>query len=177
MPARIALLGEHNVYNALAAVAVGLEAGVPLEACLRALEELQPSDKRGELLRWNGAQLLNDTYNSNPRALDSMVDALTAVPASRRIVLAGEMLELGPEAAALHRCCGEHMRAAGVDIVVGVRGFAQSIVDGFGEGGVFVSTPEEAGAWLRSNVGDGDAVLLKASRGVRLERALTGLQT
>ena len=177
VPARIALLGEHNVYNALAAVAVGLEAGVPLADALRALEELQPSDKRGELLRWNGAQLLNDTYNSNPRALDSMVNALAAVPADRRIVVAGEMLELGPEAASLHRCCGQHMRAAGMDVVLGVRGFAQSVVDGFGEGGVFVDTPEEAGAWMRSNVRAGDAVLLKASRGVRLERALAALQT
>ena len=177
VPARIALLGEHNVYNALAAVAVGLEAGVPLPDALRALEELQPSDKRGELLRWNGAQLLNDTYNSNPRALDSMVNALAAVPADRRIVVAGEMLELGPEAASLHRCCGQHMRAAGMDVVLGVRGFAQGVVDGFGEGGVFVDTPEEAGAWMRSNVRAGDAVLLKASRGVRLERALAALQT
>ncbi len=177
VPARIALLGEHNVYNALAAVAVGLEAGVPLADALRALEELQPSDKRGELLRWNGAQLLNDTYNSNPRALDSMVNALAAVPAGRRIVVAGEMLELGPEAASLHRCCGQHMRAAGMDVVLGVRGFAQSVVDGFGEGGVFVDTPEQAGAWMRSNVRAGDAVLLKASRGVRLERALAALQT
>ncbi len=75
--ARIALLGEHNVYNALAAVAVGSRRALQLRDCLRALEALQPSDKRGELLHWNGAQMLNDTYNSNPRALDSMVDALT----------------------------------------------------------------------------------------------------
>ncbi len=173
--ARIALLGEHNVYNALAAVIAGLEAGIPLQACVDAIATLQPSDKRGELLHWRGAKLLNDTYNSNPRALDSMVDALTAIPATRRIVVAGEMLELGPDAARLHRCCGEHMRTQGVDAVVGVRGAAQSIVEGFGPGGVFVETPEEAGAWMLDNLAKGDAVLLKASRGVRLERALFAL--
>ncbi len=174
-PARIALLGEHNVYNALAAVAVGLEAGISLQDCLPVLEALQPSDKRGALLLWNGAQLLNDTYNSNPRALDSMVDALAAVPATRRIVVAGEMLELGAESEALHRCCGQHMRDAGINTVVGVRGFARQLAEGFGESGVFVATPEEAGEWLKKNVRDGDAVLLKASRGVQLERALASL--
>ena len=174
--AQLALLGEHNVLNALAAVAVGLEAGVPLGECIAALGSLQPGDKRGELVRWRGAQLLNDTYNSNPRALDGMVDALMAVAATRRIVVAGEMLELGPEAPALHHACGEHMRARGVDVVVGVRGFAREVVDGFGEGGVFVETPELAGAWLKEHLREGDAVLLKASRGVRLERALAVLQ-
>ncbi len=175
LAATIALMGEHNVYNALAAVAVGLEAGISLAECIAALGTLQPGDKRGELLHWHGAQLLNDTYNSNPRALDSMVDALTAVAAKRRIVVAGEMLELGPEAAHLHHCCGEHMRAQGINMVVGVRGAARSTVDGFGAGGIFMDTPQAAGEWLRENLREGDAVLLKASRGVRLERALESL--
>ena len=172
MPATIALLGEHNVYNALAAVAVGLEAGIDLATCVSALAALQPGDKRGELLHYHGAQIVNDSYNSNPRALDSMVDALMAIAAKRRIVVAGEMLELGPDAEHLHRCCGEHMRAAGVDLVIGVRGHAEAIAAGFDEAALFVETPEEAGAWLEANLRAGDAVLLKASRGVRLERAL-----
>lgn len=176
MPTTIALLGEHNVYNALAAIAVGLEAGIDLPTCIDALAALQPGDKRGELLHYNGAQIVNDSYNSNPRALDSMVDALMAIAAQRRIVVAGEMLELGPDAGHLHRCCGEHMRAAGVDVVIGVRGEAKALADGFGEGALFFETPEEAGLWLKANLREGDAVLLKASRGVRLERALAVLQ-
>src|SRR6202044_2266739 len=125
--------------------------------------------------------LINDSYNSNPRALDAMVDALLAMPtamAGRHIVVAGEMLELGPEGQALHAACGRRMAERGVDVVVGVRGLAAALVEGAtqtgGEGG-FVATPEEAGAWLRSNLQRGDAVLLKASRGVRLERALASL--
>ena len=174
-PARIALLGEHNVLNALAAIAVGRKAGVPLERCIEALAALAPADKRGELLHWNGAQIINDCYNSNPRALDSMVDALAAVKADRRIVVAGEMLELGPDSARLHRHCGEHMCIRGIDRVVAVRGEAIHIAEGFGEGAIFLETPEAAGEWLQEHLREGDAVLLKASRGVRLERALAVL--
>ena len=174
-PAHIALLGEHNVYNALAGVAVGMESGMSVDACVAALQTLHPSDKRGEQILFRGARIINDSYNSNPRALDAMVDALMAVNATRHIVIAGEMLELGPDAAHLHHCCGEHMKARGVDAVVGVRGFAKDLVDGAGSMAAFVATPEDAGAWMQANLREGDAVLLKASRGVRLERALDAL--
>ncbi len=170
--ATIALLGEHNVYNALAAIAVGLEAGIPLADCINALAALRSGEKRGEQIEWRGARLINDSYNSNPRALDAMVDALMAVEATRHIVIAGEMLELGPEADALHHACGEHMLRSGVDVVVGVRGHAAALVQGAGADAVFVETPEGAGAWMRDHLRTGDAVLLKASRGVRLERAI-----
>lgn len=174
-PVHIALLGEHNVYNALAAIAVGLESGVPLPQCIESLSTLRPGDKRGEQLEWRGARILNDCYNSNPRALDAMVDALMAIHATRHIVVAGEMLELGPDADRLHACCGQHMVARGVDVVVGVRGHAAALVSGAGTDAVFVESPEQAGAWMRENLQPGDAVLMKASRGVRLERALVVL--
>jgi UDP-N-acetylmuramoyl-tripeptide--D-alanyl-D-alanine ligase len=122
--------------------------------------------------------LINDCYNSNPKALDAMVDALLAMPAERHVVIAGEMLELGREAAALHAASGRRMAERGVSVVVGVRGVAQELVNGAQEGGIeamFVADAEAAGEWMRQNVRAGDAVLLKASRGVRLERALSGL--
>ncbi len=173
--AHIALLGEHNVYNALAAIAVGLGSGIPLQQCIDALAALRPGDKRGEQIEWHGSRLINDCYNSNPRALDAMVEALMAVEATRHLVVAGEMLELGPEADALHRACGEHMLRSGVNVVVGVRGHAEALVEGAGANAIFVDTPEEAGEWMRKHLRPGDAVLLKASRGVRLERALLAL--
>jgi UDP-N-acetylmuramoyl-tripeptide--D-alanyl-D-alanine ligase len=175
------MLGRHNVHNALAATAVGLRSGIPLAECAAALSELRAGDKRGEITEWHGATVINDSYNSNPRALDAMVDALLAMPAGnggRHIVVAGEMLELGPGGEALHRACGERMAARGVEIVLGVRGLAESIVGGARERGVraeFVATPELAGEWLRANLRQGDVVLLKASRGVKLERALASL--
>lgn len=173
--AHIALLGEHNVYNALAGIAVGVESGIALQQCIAALASLHPGDKRGEQIEWHGARILNDCYNSNPRALDAMVDALMAIDAPRHIVIAGEMLELGPDAARLHACCGEHMLSRGVDIVLGVRGHAAALVEGAGAIGLFVETPEAAGEWMREHLQPCDAVLLKASRGVRLERALAVL--
>ncbi len=175
------LLGRHNVYNALAAIAVGLESGMTLAECASALGGLHAGDKRGEIIDWRGSKIIDDCYNSNPRALDAMVDALLAMPVThqgRHVVVAGEMLELGPEGEALHRACGQRMAERGVNVVVGVRGLAAELVEGASQSGteaVFVATPEEAGAWLKANLRAGDAVLLKASRGVRLERALASL--
>ena len=172
------MLGTHNVSNMLAAIAVGLRSGIGLQECAAAVGDLRAGDKRGEVLAWRGAMLINDCYNSNPKALDAMVDALLAMPAERHVVVAGEMLELGPEAEALHAACGLRMAERGVGIVVGVRGVAEALVGAARAGGaeaVFVDSAEEAGEWMKANVRVGDAVLLKASRGVRLERALASL--
>jgi UDP-N-acetylmuramoyl-tripeptide--D-alanyl-D-alanine ligase len=169
------LPGEHNAKNALAAIAVGIEAGIPLEACCAALAGLRPEDKRGQVMTVRGATIIDDSYNSNPEALKSMIATLAATPAQRRILVAGEMLELGPEAAVLHAACGKEASLAGIDVAIGVRGNARHLVEAASHWGVealFVESPEEAGAWLREHLQAGDAVLLKGSRGVRLERAL-----
>jgi UDP-N-acetylmuramoyl-tripeptide--D-alanyl-D-alanine ligase len=176
---QLKLLGRHNVLNALAAIAVGLRSGMTIEACAAAACELLPSDKRGEVLSWRGVTIVNDSYNSNPRALDAMVDALMAMPGQRHIVIAGEMLELGSEGPALHEACGRRMAERGVTNVIGVRGAAAALVSGVqtaGGSAAFLATPEEAGHWMRSNLQAGDVVLLKASRGVRLEKALLELE-
>jgi UDP-N-acetylmuramoyl-tripeptide--D-alanyl-D-alanine ligase len=176
---RLRLLGQHNVANALAAIAVGLEAGIPLESCAAALATLEPGDKRGQTFVLRDATVINDCYNSNPEALKAMIQTLMSMPGHRHILVAGEMLELGREAEALHRNCGEAAAAAGVDIVLGVRGNAAYIVEGAKQAGaeaIFVETPEQAGAWLRRNLREKDVVLLKASRGVRLEHALDELK-
>lgn len=175
--ANLRMLGRHNVSNALAAIAVGLQSGMSLATCVAAVAELRAGDRRGEILSWHGATVINDAYNSNPKALDAMVDALLSVPAKRHVVVAGEMLELGPDAPELHAACGRRMAERGVSVVVGVRGQAKALVAAVKEHGgateaAFVESAEDAGAWMRENLREGDAVLLKASRGVRLERAL-----
>jgi UDP-N-acetylmuramoyl-tripeptide--D-alanyl-D-alanine ligase len=171
----LALLGRHNIWNALAAIAAGLEAGIPLADCAAAVAGLRPPDKRGEVLHFSGATVINDCYNSNPEALKSMIATLAAMPAKRRILVAGEMLELGPESIALHRDCGKAAAEKSIDLVIGVRGNAQFLVEAAREAGalaLFLTTPEKAGEWLKAELRPGDAALLKASRGVGLEKAL-----
>jgi UDP-N-acetylmuramoyl-tripeptide--D-alanyl-D-alanine ligase len=169
------LVGVHNVYNALAAVAVALERGLNLSEAVGALASLLPTDKRGQVVKLGNITIINDCYNSNPKALQAMVDALAAMPASRRIVVAGEMLELGPGAIQMHRQAGKHIAEKKIHILLGVRGLAQPMVEAARLAGMraeFVDSPEEAGEWLAQETRDGDVVLLKASRGVKLERAL-----
>lgn len=172
---QLPLVGSHNVLNALAAVAVGIERGLKLAEAADALATLTPADKRGQVVQLGNITVVNDCYNSNPKALDAMVDALAAMPAHRRIVVAGEMLELGAAGEDLHRQSGRRMAEKKVDALVGVRGLAQAMVESASAAGVraeFVDTPEAAGEWLAREARDGDVVLLKASRGVKLEKAL-----
>ncbi len=103
------------------------------------------------------------------------VDTLAALPAKRHIVVAGEMLELGLGGEQLHRDCGRYIAGSKVDFLLGVRGLAKPMVEAAKEAGMnteFVETPEAAGEWLARETRDGDTVLLKASRGVKLEKAL-----
>jgi UDP-N-acetylmuramoyl-tripeptide--D-alanyl-D-alanine ligase len=173
--ARLPLVGEHNVLNALAAVAVGVERGLKPSEAVGALATLAAADKRGQVLQVGNITVINDCYNSNPKALEAMVDALATMSAKRRIVVAGEMLELGPAGEEMHRRAGQHVAQKDIDVLLGVRGLAQAMVEGARQAGTraeFVAGPEEAGEWLAREARDGDVVLLKASRGVKLEKAL-----
>jgi UDP-N-acetylmuramoyl-tripeptide--D-alanyl-D-alanine ligase len=107
--------------------------------------------------------------------LRAMVDALAAMKAKRRIVIAGEMLELGPAGEPMHYAAGREIAGQNIDFLLGVRGLAQAMVDGAKQAGAraeFVETPEQAGEWLARETREGDVVLLKASRGVKLEKAI-----
>ena len=178
--ARLPLVGEHNVLNALAAVAVGLERGMKPSEAVAALATLAPAERRGEVLQLGNITAINDCYNSNPKALEAMVDALAAMAAKRHVVVAGEMLELGSAGEELHRKAGRHIAGKKIDVLLGVRGLAQAMVDSARDAGIcaeFVASSEEAGEWLAREARDGDMVLLKASRGVKLEKALETWKT
>jgi UDP-N-acetylmuramoyl-tripeptide--D-alanyl-D-alanine ligase len=172
------LLGAHNAMNALAGLAVAMEAGVELNAAVAALETLAAGDKRGEVIQINGATILNDCYNSNPEALRSMIRTLAARPAKRRILVAGEMLEMGERSPALHAEAGSAAAEAGLDLIVGVQGNAKHLAETASKCGVatlFLPDAEAAGNWLKQNLRKGDVVLIKGSRGVHLERAIEAL--
>ena len=172
---RLPLIGDHNILNALAAISVACSREMRLADAIAALATMKPADKRGEVLQLGNITVINDCYNCNPKALMAMVDALTSMPASRRIVVAGAMLELGPMGEGLHRQSGEHVAERHIDLLLGVRGQAKAMVDAAQQKGMraeFVETPEEAGEWLARETRPGDVVLMKASRGVKLEKAL-----
>ena len=173
--ARSPLLGKHNVSNVLGALSAALQCGIGLREGVQSISGLQAADKRGQVLQLGNIAVINDCYNSSPKALMAAVDVLATMDAKRRIVVAGEMLELGPESEELHRECGRYIATKAVDFLLGVRGYAKPMVDealSRSQKAEFVRTPDEAGEWMAREAREGDLVLLKASRGVKLERAL-----
>ncbi|MFN0141646.1 MAG: UDP-N-acetylmuramoyl-tripeptide--D-alanyl-D-alanine ligase [Pyrinomonadaceae bacterium] len=176
------LNGKHNILNALAAAAVGLHFGMSVNEVASSLASVAPPPQRGEVMHFkDGFTVINDSYNSNPAALLSMVTTLVdgAAGAKRKIVVAGEMLELGDGAAEIHRETGEKIATSGIDMLIGVRGFAKEMVDGAKRAGLaeakFVEDSKVAGDLLAEIVGEGDVILVKGSRGVRTENAIDKL--
>jgi UDP-N-acetylmuramoyl-tripeptide--D-alanyl-D-alanine ligase len=174
--------GRHNIMNALAAAAVGHTFGLDASAIAGSLSQVSAPPQRGEVLRFQaGFIVINDSYNSNPDALMSMVRTLmeSSPEGGRRIVVAGEMLELGDDAAELHRQTGVKVAEAKVDQLIGVRGLAAEMVAGANSAGLanakFAEDSDLAGEMLAAIVSEGDVVLVKGSRGVRTERVIERL--
>jgi len=183
---KLPLIGRHNVYNALAAAAVAHYFGLTAERIAARLATAAPSKMRGELIRFaNGVTVIDDSYNSNPQALMQSVRAmLDAGGFGRRVVVAGEMLELGDRGPELHRQCGREIAGMGIDVLIGVRGLASELVAGAiepsGAGAKltsFCETPEEAAELLIAGARPGDLILVKGSRGVRTEKVVERLMT
>jgi UDP-N-acetylmuramoyl-tripeptide--D-alanyl-D-alanine ligase len=169
------LTGRHSVSNLLAALAVAQEFGIAPERLREAVRTFAPGKMRGEKLEVRGVTLWNDCYNSNPEAAESMLDVLVAAPAAQRIAVLGEMLELGQNAEQLHRRVGRYAAERGVDLLVGVRGSACWMVEEAKAAGAraeFFEDPADAGEFVRDVAREGDAILFKGSRGVRVERAV-----
>jgi len=174
---RIPLLGRHNALNALAALAAASCWGIGADEARGALENLAPGAMRGEVLRFEaGYTVINDCYNSSPAALCAAASALSRIPgASRRVLVAGEMLEL-------HREAGAQAAAFGnIEWIFGVQGDAEQILRGAAAAGHstahqrFFANAAEAAEFLPGFLRPGDLVLLKGSRGVHLERVMEAI--
>jgi len=178
VPFESPLVGRHGLLNVLAGLAVAKVFDIPPERLCDAVRTLEPGKMRGERLERNGMVIWNDSYNSNPEAARAMLDVLRQTPARRRIAVLGEMLELGQSAEPLHRDIGKYVAAQGIDVLLGIRGAARFMVEeavraGLSESAAyFFEDPATAGDFLRGLIRDGDAVLFKGSRGVRVETAL-----
>jgi len=182
---RLSLAGEHNVLNAVAALAAASEWGIGAAEAKEVLSKLRPASLRGEIVQFaEGFTVINDCYNSNPVALERMIDLLTATPGHRRRILAaGAWREIGPASIELHRKAGRY--AAGkkaIDWILGVEGDARELVRGAIEAGhapdhtAFFETSEQAAKFIAEFVTRGDLLLLKGSRGVRMEKLLEAIE-
>jgi UDP-N-acetylmuramoyl-tripeptide--D-alanyl-D-alanine ligase len=178
------LAGLHNISNALAALAAASVWGIGATEARKVFPKLEATGMRGRVLHYDaGFTVINDCYNSNPVALAAMIGLLTSTAADgRHILAAGEMLELGSSSTELHKEAGRAAAATRkLDWIIGVQGDAENFVRGAVEAGhpagqskFFVSSAE-ASEFVGNLIKPGDVLLVKGSRGVKMERIVEAL--
>ena len=181
-PVRLALAGRHNVSNALAAAASGFALGLAAEAIARGLEGARPAPMRGVLHRLpNGVELFDDSYNSNPAAMERAIDLLReARTRGRRVLVSGDMLELGSYEARAHAHVGTEAAKSGIDLFVAVgprsgRAALSARAAGLKEVR-HLPDSEAAATFVAGALRSGDVVLVKGSRGMRMERVVEAIR-
>jgi UDP-N-acetylmuramoyl-tripeptide--D-alanyl-D-alanine ligase len=181
--AELPMTGRHNLMNALAASAVASALKVKPELIANALRTAKPPRMRGEVLDFAaGFTVVDDSYNSNPRSLLSMVRTLAEASENvkRRFVIAGEMMELGPEAPEMHREAGREIAELGIDVLWGVRGLGAEILSGAAGPGIaetaFFESSDAAAIALVDAVRAGDLILVKGSRSVETDKIVKALR-
>ncbi|MFP3937715.1 MAG: UDP-N-acetylmuramoyl-tripeptide--D-alanyl-D-alanine ligase [Phycisphaerae bacterium] len=171
--ASLPLAGRHNALNALAALAVAQRLGMDRCEAAGALADFQPVEMRTERIDAGEVTVINDAYNANPASMLAAADVLAETPAERRVLIAGDMLELGDDEADIHRRTGRDLAAKGLDLLIAVGKLGRYMAQAAREAGLpaetFDSVPAAAQA-LGDLLCAGDAVLLKGSRAMRMER-------
>ncbi|MFV8818261.1 UDP-N-acetylmuramoyl-tripeptide--D-alanyl-D-alanine ligase [Haliea sp. E17] len=174
-PVRLQLAGRHNVANALAAIAVGLACGLEPEEISAGLTSVAPTAGRLSSHRAaSGAVVVDDCYNANPASVHAAIDLL-ATGEGRRTLVMGAMRELGEASAQMHRELGEYAATAGLDGFWGVGDELREAVAAFGDGGRWFADCASAAAAALDEFTEGDTILIKGSRGARMERVLQAL--
>ncbi len=171
------LVGNHNLLNILAGIATARALEIPLSSMVEVVAALAPSRMRGERMSHRGIHILNDSYNSNPDAVQVMIDTLMDLPGERKVAVLGEMLELGAWSDPLHHKTGIYAAGKNLSLLIGIRGKALQMIDAARQAGMkdnafFFHTPEEAGDFLKTKAREGDSILFKGSRGTQVEKAL-----
>ncbi|MBI3596900.1 MAG: UDP-N-acetylmuramoyl-tripeptide--D-alanyl-D-alanine ligase [Nitrospirae bacterium] len=182
IPINLPTVGRHNVLNAAAAAAAGLVLGCEPEEIKRGLEAFRPVAMRSELIFWEGRTILNDVYNANPASVQAALETLSRfVGHGRRIAVLGDMLELGAAAADAHRQIGRAVASFGIHVLITLGNLAAVIAEearaqGLDRNRVRVcQEPSQVAQTLKEMTENGDVILLKGSRGMRMERILDHL--
>ncbi len=166
--------GAHQVLSALRTAATALIAGVPSQRVVDGLSDAELTPQRGDVVKKGSLTILADSYNANPMSMEAALRTLAGLPAERRLVVLGDMLELGPAAPELHREIGRLAARLGMNVLIGVGGFAEELAAGARDSGMSrvyaVQTPEEAAELLNELLRPGDALLAKASNALRLDQ-------
>lgn len=171
----LALAGEHNVRNALAAIAVCQALGIDQVDIQRGLAEMRPVSGRLQVQTSpTGLRVINDSYNANPASLDAAIQVLRQAPGRRWLIL-GDLAELGAQVEELHRQVGERARQSGIDALWCVGPLSRATAEGYGEGARHFDTQAELIDALMGRLGDVDTILVKGSRSARMERVVQAL--
>lgn len=174
---KLALAGQHNVVNALAAVATGLVAGITLEKIKYGLESIRPiSGRLQPLLGQHGGIVINDSYNANPDSLKVALDVLTSIPGKHWVVL-GAFEEMNPNSAIIHKQIGEEIKLRGVTRLLAIGADAKNTVKAFGEGATFFTCKEDLIYFLRQQLTDKEVLLVKGSRMQHIEQISRAITT
>lgn len=169
------LLGRHNIVNALAATAATLAVGIDLHAIKAGLENIAPAQGRLQLhTLTNGVKIIDDTYNANPFSLQAAVSTLASF-AGKKILVLGDMKELGTEAKTLHHTAGESIRQAGIDYLFTYGELSENTAQAFGEGAYHFSEQEKLVNALKPFLYNQTTILVKGSRSMRMEKVVAGL--
>jgi UDP-N-acetylmuramoyl-tripeptide--D-alanyl-D-alanine ligase len=169
------LLGKHNVLNAIAAAAATLALGIDLNAIQSGLENIKPAPGRLQLHTLaNGVKIIDDTYNANPFSLQAAVNTL-ATFIGKKILVLGDMKELGSEAKSLHQAAGDIIRQAGIDYLFTFGELSANTAHAFGEGAYHFSEQEKLVKALKPFLYNTTTILVKGSRSMRMEKVIAGL--
>jgi UDP-N-acetylmuramoyl-tripeptide--D-alanyl-D-alanine ligase len=171
--------GAHNLRNAMLAMAVSRACGVPDESAISGIGSVEPLDMRGRWLASGDLTIINDAYNANPASMREAITLLDSLNGSRpRVLVLGTMRELGPQAPALHDEIAARALSSGVDVVAGIGDFVSPLASRTAKGKEVLTAPDVPELWesLRPRLPRNAIVMLKASRGVRLERLVPLLQ-
>lgn len=173
---RLGLLGRHNVGNAVAAAAAALEAGADLDAVVAGLASAKPvAGRLNPLAGPHGSLLIDDSYNASPGSFRAAIDVLMARP-GRRILVAGDMRELGAETEAAHREVGAYAREAGVGELLAIGEDSRETVSAFGTSGELFADFESLASACMARAGSDVTFLIKGSRGARMDKLIDALR-